>query len=73
MQTGNRESVASPQHASVIEALAHETGVEPAQVAELYEQEFAQLESNARVRGFLSVLAYRNVRMALRQTGANSN
>jgi Protein of unknown function (DUF3562) len=68
MQADNREGVAAPQHASVIEDLAQQTGVEPAQVRALYEQEFAQLESNAKVRGFLSVLASRNVRLALRQS-----
>jgi hypothetical protein len=73
MQAGNREGVASPQHASVIEDLAHETGVEPEQVRELYEQELAQLESTAKVRGFLSVLASRNVRLALRQANASTN
>jgi hypothetical protein len=54
------------QHGSVIEELARETGREPARVKELYERELAHLEANATVRGFLSVLACRSVRMALR-------
>jgi hypothetical protein len=73
MQAGNRESSASAQHASVVEALARETGAEPSHVQQLYEHELAQLEANAKVRGFLSVLACRHVRMALRETHARSN
>ena len=55
------------QHGSAIEALARETGAEPAKIQELYERELADLEATAKVRGFLSVLASRNVRAALRQ------
>jgi hypothetical protein len=54
-------------HGPNIEALARETGTEPAKVQELYEREFADLEATATVRGFLSVLASRNVRAVLRQ------
>ena len=73
MQVGNSESPASARHGSVIEALALETGTEPSRVRELYELEFAQLEMNAKVRGFLSVLACRNVRMALRENSAQAH
>jgi hypothetical protein len=73
MQTGDREGPASAQHGSIIEALARETGTELSHVKELYEHELAQLEANAKVRGFLSVLACRHVRMALRQTYARTN
>jgi hypothetical protein len=55
------------RHGATIEALARETGTEPAKVQELYEREFADLEATATVRSFLSVLASRNVRAALRQ------
>jgi Protein of unknown function (DUF3562) len=54
------------QHGAIIEALARETGTEPAKVQELYEREYADLEATATVRGFLSVLASRNVRAVLR-------
>jgi hypothetical protein len=73
MQTHEQEALASVQYGSTIEALARETGSEPAHVRELYEREFAHLESNAKVRGFLSVLACRNVRMVLRETYAATN
>ena len=53
-------------HGATIDALARETGTEPAKVQELYEREFADLEATATVRGFLSVLATRHVRAALR-------
>jgi hypothetical protein len=70
MQARDQQALASAQHGATIEALARETGSEPAYVRELYERELAQLESNAKVRGFLSVLACRNVRMVLRETCA---
>jgi hypothetical protein len=73
MQAHDQEAPPSAQHGSAIEALARETGSEPAHVRELYERELAHLESNAKVRGFLSVLACRNVRMALRETYAVTN
>ena len=71
MQAHEQEVLATAQHGSAIEALARETGSEPAHVKELYERELAHLESHAKVRGFLSVLACRNVRMVLRETDAN--
>ena len=67
------ENRLSPNDGSAIEALARDMGAEPAFVKELYERELAQLEVNAKVRGFLSVLACRNVRMVLRKTRAGSN
>lgn len=66
IQASDREGPVTAQHGSVIEELARETGREPARVKELYERELAHLEANATVRGFLSVLACRSVRMALR-------
>ena len=65
MNAGDRDGPASAQDSSIIEALARETGREAAHVKELYEREFAKLEVNAKVRGFLSILAYRNVRTTL--------
>jgi hypothetical protein len=49
-----------------VEALAQEMGAELALVSELYEHELAQLEASAKVRGYLSVLTGRKVRMVLR-------
>jgi hypothetical protein len=73
MQARDQQAPTSAQHGSTIEALARETGSEPAHVRELYEREFAHLESNAKVRGFLSVLACRNVRMVLRDAYTATN
>ena len=73
IQAGNREGSVTAQHGSVIEQLARETGGEPAHVKELYERELAHLEANAKVRGFLSVLACRSVRMALRESYVATN
>jgi hypothetical protein len=55
------------QHDATIDALARETGTEPARVQELYEREFTDLEATATVRSFLCVLASRKVRAVLRQ------
>jgi hypothetical protein len=67
MQAGDQEGSAAALHGSTIEALARETGSEPVEVRDLYERELAHLEANAKVRGFLSILACRNVRVALRR------
>jgi len=68
MSAGDRDGPASEQDASIVEALAEATGREAAQVKVLYEREFAELEATAKVRSFLSILAYRNVRAALCNT-----
>lgn len=65
MNASDRDGPASGQHRSIVEALARETGREAAYIKELYEREFAKLEANAKVRGFLAILAYRNARTAL--------
>jgi len=67
MRTSDQAAPEAARHGTTIEALARETGKEPAKVQELYEREFADLEATATVRGFLSVLASRNVRAVLRQ------
>jgi hypothetical protein len=51
---------------SAMETLAQDPGADLALVIDLYERELAHLEATATVRGFLPVLASRNVRMALR-------
>jgi hypothetical protein len=66
-QHGNSLSV---HDRSAIEALAQETGAALSLVTELYQRELARLEANATVRGFLAVLASRNVRMVLRAVQA---
>jgi hypothetical protein len=53
---------------AAIESLARELNAEPEHVRELFEQELAELEVNAKVRGYLHVLASRNVREALQAT-----
>jgi hypothetical protein len=73
IQAGEREGDVTAQHGSVIEELARETGRDPARVKELYEHELAHLEARAKVRGFLSVLACRSVRMALCETHVATN
>ena len=59
---GTREA---KRHEAIIAALVRETNAHPDHVRELYERELAQLDLNARVRGYLGVLAHRNVRSAL--------
>ena len=66
MRTFERVAPEAAQHGTTIEALARETGMEPAKVQVLYEREYADLEATATVRGFLAVLASRNVRAVLR-------
>ena len=48
-----------------VEKLARDLDAELALVRELYERELTQLKANAKVGGFLSVLAGRKVRMTL--------
>jgi len=73
MQPDDRNNKVSLQNDSVIDALAQETGSEPAHVRALYERELAQLEATASVRGFLSLLACRNVRKVLRASASKPN
>ncbi len=73
MNAGDRDGPTSGQETSIVEALARKTGREAAHVKELYECEFARLEANAKVRGFLSILAYLNVRTALYKTRPDTN
>jgi hypothetical protein len=48
-----------------VERLARDMDAELALVRELYERELTELEANAKVKGFLLVLAGRKVRLAL--------
>jgi hypothetical protein len=72
MQRNDGETPESRRDGSVIETLARETGSEPAYVRELYEREVAHLEANAKIRGYVSLLASRNVRIVLRESSAKS-
>jgi hypothetical protein len=67
MHVRDAKAVESARHQSTIEALARETRAEPAYVRQLYDQALSELEANAKVRGYLSVLARRSVRTALRE------
>jgi Protein of unknown function (DUF3562) len=73
MNAGDHDGPASEQDTSIVEALARETGREAAHVKELYEREFAKLEATAKVHGFLSIFAYRNVRTTLNNTRTDTN
>ena len=73
MQVRDEKAVESARHQSTIEALAHETRTELSHVRQLYDQALARLEANAKVRGYLSVLARRTVRTALRATRSSSH
>lgn len=68
MHSEDRPKADHSHEDSIINALARETGGEPAYVKTLYEREFAHLKSTATVHGFLSLIAYGNVRKVLRQS-----
>jgi hypothetical protein len=72
MDAGKEERAASPHEGSIIETLARETGSEPARVRELYERELAHLESTAKIKGFIPLLASRHVRRVLRDSNAGA-
>jgi hypothetical protein len=72
MQAGDHEARVSEPHTSTIEALAQQTGASPERVKTLFERELAELEATAKVQGFLSVLAFRNVKLMLREPHADA-
>ena len=72
MQPGDHEARVSEPHTSTIEALARHTGATPERVKALFERELAELEATAKVQGFLSVLAIRNVKLMLREPHADA-
>lgn len=67
MRVNDVKASESARHESAVEALARETGTEPGHVRQLYDKALARLEANAKVRGYLTVLAGRNVRSSLRE------
>lgn len=50
-----------------IELLARESQVPVSEVARLYDEARSELELGARIRGYIGILAMRNVRKTLRQ------
>ena len=60
------------RHQQVIEALAKETHSPVDHVRELFEIEHRRLESQARVKTFVSVIATRLVRRVLRREAADT-
>ncbi len=60
------------RHQQVIEALAKENHASVDHVRELFESEHARLESEARVKTFVSVIATRLVRRVLRREAADT-
>lgn len=54
------------RHVAVIEAIAKETNRPIGEVTELYTAEISRLQSDARIRDFLVVLASKKVRDVLR-------
>ena len=65
MRALHQKTSDAARHQSAIDALAREARVEPSHVSELYERELARLGANAKVLGYLFVLARRNVKAAL--------
>ena len=53
-------------HQRALERLARESQVPVGEVAQLYDEAWAQLEVGARIRAFLGIFALRNVRRILR-------
>lgn len=72
--SNNKKGPESLQHDAAIAAIARETGLEQRLIKELYEREWAELAAHATVRNFISMLAARNVRVALsRQHGTEDS
>jgi hypothetical protein len=57
-------------HQRAIEFLAHESQVPINEVAQLYEDELADLNMGARITAFLGIFTFRNVRETLRKRRA---
>jgi len=56
----------SGSHRAVIDTLARELELPVQEVERVYTDEIAKLDANARIKGFVSVLAVGRVRTALR-------
>lgn len=64
---GSSEHFSASVKRNAIELLALESKLPFDQVARLYDQELAKLESSARVKKFLPIFTFRNVKEQLRQ------
>jgi hypothetical protein len=62
-----RPIASDAQRALSAEAIANDTGTALDVVREIYEQELAQLASDAKITQYLDVLASRRVRLLLRK------
>jgi hypothetical protein len=68
-----RNSAGDPgRHQQLIETLAKENSASVDHVRELFESEHARLDSEARVKTFVGVIATRLVRRVLRKEAADS-
>lgn len=61
-----------PDHAGIIAFLAKESNLPAADIATLYELEYAKLALGARVKSFLHTFAIRNVQEILRKRAADN-
>ena len=65
MATLTSGSLAASKHQQLIESLAQESSVPVEHVRELFEEEHAKLQADARVKTYVAVIATRLVRNAL--------
>ena len=65
MATLDSGSLASAKHQQLIESLANESSVSVEHVRELFEEEHAKLQADARVKTYVAVIATRLVRNTL--------
>lgn len=67
MATSIMPAASASKHEQIIESLAKESAVSVERVREIYELECSRLDADARVKTFVSVIATRLVRAALKQ------
>ena len=60
-------------HQRSLERMAREAQVPVSEVARLYEHAHAELQTGARIKAFLGILALRKVRKVLRQRATSSS
>lgn len=65
MGSVNKPDSLVSKHQHIIESLAHENGASIDHVRALFEEEHAKLQSDARVKTYVAVLATRLVRQSL--------
>ncbi len=69
---GSRQAKPSPEHTSAIAALSKQLHVPLHDVSRVYCKQLERLSSQARIKGFLGVLAVRNTKSILRRQGPQS-